>query len=107
MGYDIWFVIDAGGPKPVQIGDNSNYTSNVAPMWRKAGCDLAEMHDRPASEVRGPLWQALQAMRANPDEYRAMNPSNGWGNYDGCLQFLTGLWEACGRHPNAVMKVSR
>lgn len=107
MSYDIWFVIDAGGPEPVPISGHYNYTSNVAPMWRRAGCDLAELADKPASEVRESLWQALEAMRRDPDLYRAMNPPNGWGNYEGCVQFLAELWQACEQHPNAVMKVWR
>jgi hypothetical protein len=48
MSYDIWLEADLGGPEPLHL-DSWNYTSNCAAMWRAAGADLSEFHDRPAS----------------------------------------------------------
>lgn len=108
MSYDIWFEIDAGGPEPISIGNRDfNITSNVAPMWRHAGCDLADLHDTRCADAIQPLRTAIQAMEDDPPTYKAMDPPNGWGDYNGCLQFLRDLYTSCKAHPNAIIKVSR
>ena len=36
-----------------------------------------------------PFFRAVVCeLEANPDTYRAMNPENGWGNYDSLLEVL-------------------
>jgi len=34
----------------------------------------------------------LDDMATDPKRWRAMNPSNGWGSYDGCLQTRMRDW---------------
>jgi hypothetical protein len=87
--------------------DNGNMTSNVAPMWRLAGADLAEFHGQYAGNVLHLLDKAIADMAANPDKYTPLNPSNGWGDYDGCLAFLRELRAEFVRHPQAKVQVSR
>lgn len=110
MSYDIWLVIDTGAPEDdwpevVEIG---NYTSNVFPMWVKAlgGVSLSEFHNAPCSEAAGPLAEAVKRMEADPAAYQAMNPPNGWGDYEGALTYLRRLAEACAKHPKCWIRIS-
>ena len=83
-----------------------NMTSNVAPMWRAAGCDLATLDGRPAGDVLPDLIRAIKAMVNDPHTYQAMNPANGWGPYESCMGFLWGLARDFGAHPDATVVVS-
>lgn len=107
MSYDIDLEIDTGGPEPAAVGHSFNMTSNVGPMWRKAGADLAEFEGKNAGAMVPVLDAAIGRMQANPDEYRTLNPSNGWGSYEGCLEFLQELRAEFSAHPNATVRVWR
>jgi hypothetical protein len=104
MSYDVYLEVDTGAGNYACIGD-WNMTSNVAPMWRKAGADLAEMADMPAWRAADLLRGAVDMMRAYPADYEALNPANGWGDYEGCMGFLEVILRACERHPRAVLRV--
>ena len=71
--------------------DSINMTSNVAPMWRLAGADLAAMKGKPASEVKLILADAIRIMLLHPEKFKALNPENYWGDYEGCVKFLVDL----------------
>lgn len=105
MSYDVSLYIETGGPEPVCLTDR-NQTSNVACMWRHAGADLAEFHGRTASDVLPVLRAAIAAMEDDPATYKAMDPPNGWGDYDSCLEFLRGLVIDFASHPKATVTVS-
>lgn len=74
-----------------------NYTYNTTPMIRAA----AEAAGHPefdgfqrtldgmtGAEGQRVLMAIIGEMEANPTTYRAMNPPNGWGSYDGILGVL-------------------
>lgn len=104
MSYDVYLEIDTGADEPVEI-TSFNYTTNCAPMWREAGIDLRECTGAPCSEAAGPIADAVKRMEADPDTYKAMNPPNGWGDYDGALNFLRNIAAACTQHPKAHLRV--
>lgn len=106
MSYTIYLTVDTGGPERPWIFDR-NYTSNCSPMWRKAGANLAEMDGKLAADAEPILAFAIAAMRESPAEYKALNPPNGWGDYDGCIRFLTEIRDACVAHPKTTLEVSR
>ncbi|MFE9372275.1 hypothetical protein ACFYM2_21245 [Streptomyces sp. NPDC006711] len=111
MSYDIslYMTVDTGGPEPAEFrpADIGNYTSNVSPMWTKAlGHRLADLADAYAGDSFPALQRAVAAMEAEPDEYRAMNPKNGWGDYDGALNYLRALRDACAAYPKARIYIS-
>lgn len=84
------------------IIDVGNMTSNVAGMWRLASPDtdgLKGLHGMTADQAIQPLSRAILRMRADPEAYIPLTPSNGWGSYDGALQFLTEVLAACRAHP--------
>jgi hypothetical protein len=83
-----------------------NYTSNCGPMWRKAGADLGEFDGKPAGECAPILAAAIDAMEAEPEVYRAMNPSNGWGDYDSLVTSLKRLLKGFQDNPHLIVYVS-
>ena len=103
----MWLVIDTGGAEPCPVGGDHNMTSNVAPMWRLAGADVAEFQGKYAGNVLHLLDKAIAEMETNPEPYRALNPDNGWGSYETCLEFLRNLRAEFGAHPKATVKVCR
>lgn len=108
MSYWIYLEIDTGGDEDWPVYER-NCTSNVVPMWREAlgGDGLAAFHHAPASEAAGPLNTGVRRMEADPAKYRAMNPPNGWGNYEDALDVLRELRDACHTHPLTRIRISR
>ena len=111
MSYDIslYMHVDVGGQEPFTAhpANIGNYTSNVAPMWTEAlGHSLSELSEKNAGESLGALQRAVAAMEAEPGKYEAMNPRNGWGNYEGALSYLRQLRDACAAYPKATIYIS-
>lgn len=84
-----------------------NYTSNCAGMWRQAGADLAAFDGDPAGECAPLLRAAIEVMESEPATFRAMNPPNGWGDYDDVLEELKRLLKGLEEYPDAIVRVSR
>lgn len=108
MSYDVWLEINTGGPSPALItGTDRNYTCNIQPMLQLAGVDLPSLDGRPASDVAPIIRAALAEMCNNPEPYVTLNPSNGWGSSDGCVEFLAHIAASAELHPKATMRVSQ
>ncbi|MEO3856157.1 hypothetical protein [Acrocarpospora sp. B8E8] len=107
MSYDVWLEIDTGHGEWQEVVEIGNYTMNVFPMWADAlnGMSLREYHHALCSEAAGPLADGVKRMEADPEKYRAMNPSNGWGDYEGALNYLRAVAEACAAHPKCRIVV--
>lgn len=48
---------------------------------------------------------AIQDMLNNSDEYRKLNPKNGWGSYEGLLKVLQDLRACCENNPDGKINV--
>jgi hypothetical protein len=112
MSYDIWLEADLGGTEPVRTDalDHWNYTSNVAPMWRKAMPEsngLAGLEGMTCADAAVHLARGIGRMEADPDEYRKLNPENGWGDFDSQLESLRKLLTACRMAPRAKVAIWR
>lgn len=83
-----------------------NYTSNCAPMWEAAGVDLPALTGTSAADAIPCLRDAVAAMEADPERFRAMNPENGWGRYESALEFLRSIRDACVENPDGRIRVS-
>lgn len=103
MSYDVSLTVHASGDVCVY---DANMTSNVAPMWRKAGIELRHAKGMVSGALVYRLAEAVAAMKASPDEYKAMNPATGWGDYDGALKFLEDLLATCRHFPAMIVQVS-
>jgi hypothetical protein len=87
--------------------DDWDCTSNLAPMWRRAGCDLLGFKGKRASECAAVLREGIAALEREPDVYRAMNPPNGFGSYEELLPALRRLLALLDNHQNAIVQVRR
>jgi len=66
------------------------------PLWRPY-----EIGYKKASDLIGPIIQGLSELESYPDKYKKLNPENGWGDYDGLVEFAREYLKACQEHPNA------
>jgi len=107
VSYDIYLEVDTGAEDLATVVEIGNYTSNVAGMWARAlGRRLYELGGMNAADALPLLEAAVCAMRADPDGYRELDPANGWGRYEGALEYLDRLRGACARHPKTQIRVS-
>ena len=60
-----------------------------------------------AGDLIGPLSDGLAMLERDPEKFKAMNPKNGWGDYDGLVSFVRSYLEACKATPHAEVSVSR
>lgn len=111
MSLHLALTIDTGGAEPARVWDGWNCTRNVNPMWRAAlpsGQALgAFLEGKTAAEALPDLRIAVAAMEDNPAKYRAMEPANGWGSYQGALERLREVVAAAVAHPLASWDVCR
>lgn len=89
-----------------------NITHNLAPMAEAAGLYVAlwrpdENSLTHARQIIEPLASGLVRLLAEPEKYRAKNPSNGWGNYEGLVAFVADYLKACIDNPDAEIEASR
>jgi hypothetical protein len=89
-----------------------NITHNVSLIASKA--DIHRELWRPdeigithANQLIRPLTEGLKRLCSNPEYYRQYNPENGWGSYEGLVQFVRAYLEACIKYPDATVRVSR
>lgn len=107
MGYTIYLEIDTGAGHTAQCGDIGGYTYNVSRMFQNAlGQSLTAFNQMNAGESVELLLKGVNDMEAYPAFYRAMNPDNGWGDYEGALDYLRSLLRACQDHPLARIVVT-
>jgi hypothetical protein len=109
MSYDVY----------VYVGVNRNevfwrnYTSNVGGMFGKASVGIwydenivPRYKDFPCPVMKAVAKLIIRSMRSDPGTYEAMNPKNGWGDYDGALKFMRAIYRACHRNPDGVFYIS-
>ena len=103
-------------PVTVEVGGESvfdyNITHNLGKMASEAG--LYESLWRPdeigvtrADQLVPLLLPGLALLRAEPDRFKALNPENGWGSYDGLVTFVEQYLQACINHPLASVESGR
>lgn len=110
MSLDIWFTLNAcahcGRDEPEVYSGNITY--NLGEMWRAAGLPYSEaIEGKTAGDLVPALEAGLSTLEAEPDRFHAMNPSNGWGSYDGLLEFTRRMVAAAKTWPKAIVGCSR
>jgi len=60
-----------------------------------------------ANELIEFLRQGLHRLKSDPEKYRKLNPENGWGDYEGLVEFASKYLDACYEYPDAVVETSR
>ena len=115
MGLDLYLSTPISCPhcgKPIAGDDERwwrNITHNVSPMWKLAGVydALYESEGLIAKEVLSTLQEGVARMVLNPEEYKKLNPTNGWGCYESALEFLIDFQSAIVNNPDTMIHVSR
>lgn len=85
-------------------------TYNVGPMFRlalgsqKRDGTFDELEERSGHEIIPILERAVAHINdpANDSAYKALNPSNGWGNVDTARITLEKLLSTCREYPNCM-----
>jgi hypothetical protein len=90
----------------------ANVTHNLTKMAAEAGIYEALWHPelttiKKASELAAVLEPAISDMKARPEYYKRFNPENGWGSYEGFINWLGRLYDACIEHTDAEIQVNR
>ena len=91
---------------------DANITHNLNTMADKAG--LYDVVWRPdennierAEQLIKPLEEGIAKLKADPEYFKGFNPENGWGTYEGLVDWLEKYLEACREWPKAKVEVSR
>ena len=89
-----------------------NVTHNLTDMARAAGVYKAlwrpeDLEIKTAKELKGHLSRALRRLSSDPGRYQEYNPENGWGDFEGFIQFISRLLVACIQHPDAKVRAYR
>ena len=112
MSYDVYFTAEVGGdPDERPDFDNRNYTSNVSRMWYEAlgGITLGDLIETTpvAKDLEPRIREGIACMAEAPEHFRTMEPSNGWGDYEGAVEYLRWIADRCRAWPLARVEVSR
>lgn len=109
MSLDLYLYadIDLGGPEPKRIELwSGNVTHNLGAMADAAGIYDAMWRPKEhgittAGQMIDPLGRGLASMKAEPEKDTILNPKNGWGTYDGLVEFVARLIDECKKAPKA------
>lgn len=78
-------------------------TANYVPMWKHVGiCNLLyNSTGKKLSAITEKLKIALDYMKDNEEIFRAMEPKNKWGTYEGAIEILSNIVDAGNNCPDA------
>lgn len=79
-----------------------NCTHNINPMIRSAGDPdwWKSLDGLSGTEGKALLERIIMGLEAEPGRFRAMNPENGWGDYDSLLTVLREMRDAVPPEPS-------
>lgn len=90
----------------LHLGDDSpvdGCTYNLTPMFALSGVidgTTRELDGLYGREIAGKAEAAVVRAVRYPQAFQALNPDNGWGDYDGFLEVLLRLWRSAVQHPS-------
>ena len=105
--------VNTGASEPVEVELFwRNITHNLNTMADKAGIYKhlwrpEEIAIDTAEQLVDPLKIGLARLKSDPEEFKKLNPPNGWGDYDGLVAFVEDYLAACEKHPKAKVSVSK
>lgn len=83
------------------LGKMARVAGVYTPMWHPEEIEIAH-----AEQLIAPLQDGLSCLRSDPGTFKAYNPENGWGNYEGLVSFVERYLAACKEYPNAEVHTS-
>lgn len=110
MSFDISLIVPACPEccRPTETIDVADPTYNLGLMWREAfdgDQGIRGLNGLSAAEVMLRVKVAIERMLAAPEQYRKLQPDNGWGDYEGAVDVLQRLLTKCHRYPTATVMV--
>lgn len=88
-------------------GHAFNITTNINRMLREAGFPSWQMLDGLSADVVGLLMgRAVIELGKDPQRYRALQPDNGWGTYEGLIEWMREVLAVLDRHPTGIVRCS-
>lgn len=113
MSLDVYLMVT----QPVSVYD-ANITHNLGKMASavvlESGLTLYQCLWRPeevgithAKCLGEYLDEGFNILLSDPERYKQYNPENGWGSYDGLVDFVYKYRNACWDNPEAEICVSR
>jgi hypothetical protein len=60
-----------------------------------------------AKDISDLLDEGWNILLSDPDKFKAFNPENGWGSYEGLCDFVYKYRNACWDTPDAELRVCR
>lgn len=72
------------------------------PIWRPEECGA-----KTAGDLIRPIFEGLVKLKARPEDFMRLNPSNGWGDYGTFVEWVERYLEACRQWPHATIRAHR
>ncbi len=91
-------------------GFSANCTYNVAPMWYKIYPNddgMVKIDGMTGQEAYQKLVHASKIMQENADEFKKLNPENGYGDFEDFLEFIHKLIWASLKYPESIWSACR
>jgi len=71
-------------------------------LWRPEEIDV-----HTAGRMIGTLEEGIKELEMYPNAFKVYNPDNGWGSYEGLLEFAKDCLTHCYKHPDASVVACR
>jgi len=86
------------------LGQLAGAVDLYRPLWRPEEIGVTR-----ANELAPFLKRGLERLRDRDrrEEFRKLEPANGWGNFDNLVEFVEQYLAACEENPDALVQVSR
>lgn len=84
----------------------TNITYNLAKMYYKAidkDLGLKKLKGMNCKDALPIIEKAIKDMVENKEEYEKLNPSNGWGSYEGLLKDFREIRNVCEDNPDGIV----
>ena len=116
MSLDIYFNQKIKCPKCEHVlsGEQvfwKNITHNLSRMADSAGFYNQLWHPEntdvvTAKDLSLHLEKGIKELKSNPDKYKQLSASNGWGTYEQFIPWLEELLAACNEYPDSIVTTS-
>lgn len=123
MSLDLWLAsTQCEACHHQECSESLNYTYNVADMWLeilkiaekesksyffKSTDKMINIDGSTGNQSVIPLNYALSVLSGLPQKFIAMNPENGWGSYNGLMDYIVNLLLLAHKHPTWIWHSSR
>jgi len=109
LDFELYVEVDTGDTEFYSIDlFQKNITHNLNKMAKEA--DLYKWlwgldNNICAGALIKPLAEGLYKLKSDPDRFKKLEPSNGWGTYEGFYASVSQIYDACLKHPKALIKI--